>query len=99
VMYLGSIVELATARSLYERRHHPYTRALLSAMPVVDPQRRRLRVLLEGDVPNPTDPPPGCAFHPRCPRSIKGRCDQQAPSLLELEPLSKHRVACWNPHL
>jgi oligopeptide/dipeptide ABC transporter ATP-binding protein len=99
VMYLGSIVELATARALVERRHHPYTRALLSAMPVGDPQHRRLRVLLEGNVPSPIDPPPGCAFHPRCARAIQGKCDRQTPSLLELEPLSGHRVACWNPHV
>jgi len=99
VMYLGSIVELATAKSLYERRHHPYTRALLSAIPVPDPTHRRLRILLEGDVPSPIDPPPGCTFHPRCPRAIEGKCDRDVPSLHELEPGSLHRVACWNPHV
>jgi oligopeptide transport system ATP-binding protein len=98
VMYLGKVVELAPASSLYEKRHHPYTRALLSAVPVADPAQRRLRILLEGDVPSPIDPPPGCAFHPRCPRAIRGTCDKQEPELRELEPGSHHRVACHNPH-
>ncbi len=99
VMYLGAIVELATAKSLYERRYHPYTRALLSAIPVPDPEHRRLRILLEGDVPSPIDPPSGCTFHPRCPRAIKGKCDQETPALQELDTSNRHRVACWNPHL
>ncbi len=99
VMYLGKIVELAPAAALYERRHHPYTRALLSAIPVPDPQRRRLRVLLEGDVPSPIDPPNGCSFHPRCPRSEAGKCDVETPPLEELEPGTHHRVACWHPHV
>jgi oligopeptide transport system ATP-binding protein len=98
VMYLGKVVELASASSLYEKRHHPYTRALLSAVPVADPAQRRLRILLEGDVPSPIDPPPGCAFHPRCPRAIRGTCDKHEPELRELEPGSHHRVACHNPH-
>jgi oligopeptide/dipeptide ABC transporter ATP-binding protein len=99
VMYLGKIVELAPAASLYERRHHPYTRALLSAIPVPDPDRRRLRVLLEGDVPSPLDPPPGCAFHPRCPRAETGKCDVETPPLAELEKGTRHRVACFHPHV
>jgi oligopeptide transport system ATP-binding protein len=99
VMYLGKIVELAPSASLYEKRHHPYTRALLSAIPVPDPQRRRLRVLLEGDVPSPIDPPSGCAFHPRCPRAEPGKCDVETPPLRELEPGTRHRVACWHPHV
>lgn len=98
VMYLGKIVETASAGSLYERRLHPYTRALLSAIPVPDPERRRLRVVLEGDVPSPMDPPAGCAFHPRCPRAEPGKCDVQAPPLEPLEPGSEHRVACFHPH-
>ncbi|MBX3182300.1 MAG: ATP-binding cassette domain-containing protein [Polyangiaceae bacterium] len=99
VMYLGRIVETAPAASLYERRHHPYTRALLSAVPTPDPERRRLRILLEGDVPSPIDPPSGCSFHPRCPHAEPGRCDVEAPPLTELTPGSHHRVACWHPHL
>lgn len=98
VMYLGRIVEVGPAASIYEKRHHPYTRALLSAIPVPDPDRRRLRVLLEGDVPSPIDPPSGCAFHPRCPRAEKGKCDVESPTLEEIDEGSHHRVACWNPH-
>jgi oligopeptide/dipeptide ABC transporter ATP-binding protein len=97
VMYLGKIVETAKAADLFEKRYHPYTRALLSAIPVPDPERRRLRVVLEGEVPSPLDPPPGCAFHPRCPRAKKGRCDKDVPELTELVPGSNHRVACFFP--
>jgi oligopeptide transport system ATP-binding protein len=99
VMYLGKLVEVAPAASLYDRRYHPYTRALLSAVPVLDPERRRLRILLEGDVPSPIHPPAGCAFHPRCPRRVAGRCDVETPALAELEPGTHHRVACFNPHV
>jgi oligopeptide transport system ATP-binding protein len=98
VMYLGRLVEIGPTRLLYAKRHHPYTRALLSAVPVPDPEHRRLRILLEGEVPSPLDPPGGCAFHPRCPRRIVGRCDSEVPTLVELEPGSHHRVGCHNPH-
>ncbi|HEY6559546.1 MAG TPA: oligopeptide/dipeptide ABC transporter ATP-binding protein [Polyangiaceae bacterium] len=98
VLYLGKIVESAPASQLYERRHHPYTRALLSAIPVPDPERKRLRVLLEGDVPSPIDPPSGCAFHPRCSRAQKGQCDVETPPLEEIEPGSGHEVACFFPY-
>jgi oligopeptide/dipeptide ABC transporter ATP-binding protein len=97
VMYLGKLVETASAAALFEKRYHPYTRALLSAIPVPDPSRRRLRVVLEGDVPSPVDPPSGCAFHPRCPRAQKGKCDKETPELDELVPGSNHRVACFFP--
>jgi oligopeptide transport system ATP-binding protein len=98
VMYLGRIVELGPTASLFERRLHPYTRALVSAVPVADPARRRLRVVLEGEPPSPLDPPSGCAFHPRCPRAIRGTCDVETPRLRELPARSGHRVACFNPH-
>jgi len=98
VMYLGKIVELASTASLFERRLHPYTRALFSAVPVADPARRRLRVVLEGEPPSPLAPPSGCAFHPRCPRAIRGTCDVETPLLQETEPKSGHRIACFNPH-
>jgi oligopeptide/dipeptide ABC transporter ATP-binding protein len=97
VMYLGKIVEQARAADLYARPHHPYTRALLSAVPIVDPEKRRLRVLLEGDVPSPVDPPSGCRFHPRCPRVVKGTCDKDVPLLSEVDVGSGHKVACFNP--
>ena len=100
VMYLGKIVEQGERHSVYARRaHHPYTRALLSAVLVADPSRKKLRVLLEGDVPSPIDPPAGCAFHPRCPRIVRGKCDKEAPSLAEIALGSGHKVACWNPHV
>jgi oligopeptide/dipeptide ABC transporter ATP-binding protein len=97
VMYLGKIVETAKTGELFAKRYHPYTRALLSAIPVPDPGRRRLRVVLEGEVPSPLDPPAGCAFHPRCPRAQKGKCDRETPELTELVPGSNHRVACFFP--
>jgi peptide/nickel transport system ATP-binding protein len=97
VMYLGKIVETAKTGDLFEKRYHPYTRALFSAIPVPEPGRRRLRVILEGEVPSPLDPPSGCAFHPRCPRAQKGKCDRETPELLELVPGSNHRVACFFP--
>jgi oligopeptide/dipeptide ABC transporter ATP-binding protein len=98
VMYTGKIVEQAAADDLYDHPLHPYTRALLSAVPMIDPDKRRLRVLLEGDVPSPIDPPPGCTFHPRCPRAIKGTCDKEVPTLDEVGDATGHKVACWNPH-
>jgi oligopeptide/dipeptide ABC transporter ATP-binding protein len=97
VMYLGKIVETAKTADLFEKRYHPYTRALFSAIPVPDPGRRRLRVVLEGEVPSPIDPPTGCTFHPRCPRAQKGKCDQETPELAEIERGSSHRVACFFP--
>jgi oligopeptide/dipeptide ABC transporter ATP-binding protein len=99
VMYLGKIVEQALADELYDEPRHPYTRALLAAAPQPDPTRKRVvRLLVAGDVPSPIDPPAGCAFHPRCPRALKGTCDKDVPSLDETKKGSGHRVACWNPH-
>jgi oligopeptide transport system ATP-binding protein len=98
VMYLGRIVEQAPADVLYDEPRHPYTRALLAAAPQLDPVQKRVRLVLEGDVPSPIDPPPGCAFHPRCPRAIKGTCDKEVPVLEESGGTAGHRVACWNPH-
>ncbi len=97
VMYLGRVVETAPSRDLYERRHHPYTRALLSAIPTPDPEKRKLRLILSGDVPSPLAPPPGCTFHPRCPKAKKGTCDVESPPLEAIEP--GHEVACFFPEL
>ena len=92
VMYLGRIVELATARELYTTPLHPYTEALLSAMPVPDPSFKRKRIVLQGDVPSPIHPPTGCHFHTRCPKAQTDLCRQQAPELKQSS--DGHWVAC-----
>jgi oligopeptide transport system ATP-binding protein len=92
VMYLGRIVELATANQLYMRPLHPYTEALLSAVPIPDPKVRRKRIMLLGDVPSPIRPPSGCHFHTRCPIMRKGLCDVKAPPLEQ--SADGHWVAC-----
>jgi oligopeptide/dipeptide ABC transporter ATP-binding protein len=80
------VVELATVGALYAAPRHPYTRALLSAVPTLDPRSRRLRVLVEGDVPSALDPPGGCRFHPRCPVADKPRaCFEESPPLRRLD--------------
>ncbi len=92
VMYLGRIVELAPANKLYTQPLHPYTEALLSAVPIPDPTVKRKRIMLQGDVPSPIRPPPGCHFHTRCPIARKGLCDVQSPQLKQSS--DGHWVAC-----
>jgi oligopeptide/dipeptide ABC transporter ATP-binding protein len=91
VMYLGKIVETATHEELYRNPLHPYTHALLSAVPRPDPERRRQRTILKGDVPSPINPPSGCRFHPRCPERFEP-CDQAAPVTKQVA--GDHTVAC-----
>ncbi|MGD8303439.1 MAG: dipeptide ABC transporter ATP-binding protein [Desulfobacterales bacterium] len=92
VMYLGAIVELAPAENFSSTPRHPYTAALLRAVPMPDPHRQSEPFPMEGDVPSPIDPPPGCAFHPRCVHAFE-RCRIERPSLVEID--KQHLVACW----
>ena len=91
VLYLGSMAEVGALRAVYSKPLHPYTRALMAAVPVPNPHRRRTQTMPEGEIPNPINPPPGCRFHPRC-NFAKENCSQQIPNLRELEP--GHWVAC-----
>jgi oligopeptide/dipeptide ABC transporter ATP-binding protein len=92
VMYLGKIVELARREELYRNPLHPYTQALMSAIPIPDPSRRKERIILSGDVPSPLHPPSGCRFHPRCP-VVMEQCSQAIPQFKSHN--SDHFVACW----
>ncbi len=91
VMYLGKIVELANAKDIYQNPKHPYTKSLLSTIPVPNPKKKAKRIILEGEVPGPRNPPSGCSFHPRCPSFFTG-CDVISPQLKELS--QEHFVAC-----
>jgi oligopeptide/dipeptide ABC transporter ATP-binding protein len=94
VMYLGRIVELANTEDIYADTLHPYTEALLSAIPVADLDRKTQRIVLEGDVPSPIDPPSGCPFHPRCPKAF-ARCKSEVPTLTShLRNGAQHFVSC-----
>ena len=94
VMYVGRIVELATTQQMFDGPNHPYTEALLSAVPSVDGQTEN-RIPLTGEIPSPKDPPPGCVFHTRCHRVIEGKCDTEVPPLIEIAP--GHKMACHIP--
>ena len=91
VMYLGKIIELAASKELYKNPLHPYTKILISSVPVADPTRKREATVLKGDVPSPINPPKGCAFHPRCPIAVE-RCSREEPELRDVG--GGHMVAC-----
>ncbi|MDP9861037.1 MULTISPECIES: dipeptide ABC transporter ATP-binding protein [Streptosporangium] len=105
VMYLGKIAEIGTVEEVYGRPAHPYTRALLSAIPLPDPEleRSRERILLEGDLPSPADPPSGCRFRTRCPKRARlgaeeaRRCEEEEPTVVRLAPAVDHGAACHYP--
>ena len=91
VMYLGKMVEVASYGSLYENRYHPYTEALLSSIPQVEKEKQQDRIILTGEVPNPSNPPKGCPFHTRCPKAFS-KCSTEIPKTFEIEP--EHFVTC-----
>jgi oligopeptide/dipeptide ABC transporter ATP-binding protein len=92
VMYLGKIVEMASYKDLYNNPKHPYTQALMSAIPVPNPKAKKEKAILKGDVPSPINPPSGCYFHPRCPHKMEG-CDREKPALKDTG--GDHLVACY----
>ncbi len=95
VMYLGKIVEFAESNEFFENSLHPYTKALVAAVPVPDPSTRKVRVALAGEIPSPINPPPGCRFHPRCPQ-VMNICKEKEPALKDLG--KGHLVACFLYH-
>jgi oligopeptide/dipeptide ABC transporter ATP-binding protein len=96
-MYLGRLVEVADTEDLYRAPRHPYTQALLESLPVPDPRRRGRAVALEGDVPSPRNPPPGCHFHTRCKYAVE-QCKREQPQLIALKTNASHQVACHLVH-
>ena len=94
IMYLGKIVEVGSLREVFTNPQHPYTRALLSAVPVPDPRHRRTEPLPKGEIPNPINPPAGCHYHPRCPIAQQGICDVEVPALLPFQGDTSHLVSC-----
>jgi peptide/nickel transport system ATP-binding protein/oligopeptide transport system ATP-binding protein len=90
-MYLGKVVEIADKKDLFDTPLHPYTRALLSSIPVPNPELKRERIILKGDVPSPINPPKGCRFHTRCPFATE-KCKLEEPDLRELD--TNHMVSC-----
>ena len=92
VMYLGKLVELAPREELYENPPHPYTKALMSAIPIPKPNLERDRIILQGEVPSPQNPPPGCNFHPRCPLAVD-QCSLEEPEFKEVR--AEHWVSCF----
>ena len=94
VMYLGRIVESGISHDVTGASRHPYTKALLSAVPTVDPATKKARIILPGDVPSPLNPPPGCPFHPRCPIA-KESCRNEVPALMPVKDQPLHFSACF----
>jgi oligopeptide/dipeptide ABC transporter ATP-binding protein len=94
VMYLGRIAEVGSRDRVFRSPQHPYTEALLSAIPVADPERPRERIRLQGELPSPLDPPTGCTFHPRCPLAVTGVCDVEVPTLRPAHDDPDHRASC-----
>ena len=97
VMYLGQIVEIGHTQDIIDRPQHPYTQALLSAVPRLEPGTQRERLVLKGDLPSPLNPPSGCAFHTRCPVAMDS-CSRRVPSLTPLAERPAHSVSCWKGH-
>jgi peptide/nickel transport system ATP-binding protein len=94
IMYLGEIVEIGPLDEVFKNPQHPYTRALLAAVPVPDPRHRRKEPLPRGEIPNPINPPSGCRFHPRCPIAVEGICDVDQPRLASAKDVEEHLASC-----